>query len=56
MTVFISELANVSIMHAFYFYVASYRITAILYHQDNTVRDTQIICLKRIHKTGNVTY
>jgi len=32
MTVFISELANVSIMHVFYFYAASYRILAILYH------------------------
>jgi len=32
MTVFISELANVSIMRAFYFYVAPYTILAILYH------------------------
>jgi len=32
MTVFISEPANVGIMHAFYLYVVSYRILAILYH------------------------
>jgi hypothetical protein len=57
MTVIISELANVSTMHAFYFYGASYKFSPYyITYQDNTVTDAQIICLTHINKTGNVTH